>query len=140
MLDAEGAHDKLANVLSEQALRLEAATDHGLETAHPAALWARVARLAELHLADIDRALESHRRVVALAPTLDAYDALARLHGARGEHSTAVEWLERRLAATPEGERAPTVVRLARELLTMGERQRALSTLTGALDHAPTAR
>jgi len=129
-------HADLANLLSEQALTLEGAG----ETARASELWARVAAVAETPLNDVPRALASWGRVVALAPTAEAYDALARLHAARRESAVAIEWLKRRLEATPEGARAETIAKLAGEHLRAGERQRALDVLRAGLDEEPSAR
>ncbi len=131
-----GRHAELANLLSEQALTLEGAG----ESARAAELWARVANVAEAPLGDVARALASWGRVVALAPTAEAYDALARLHAARRESAVAIEWLKRRLEATPAGSRAETIAKLANEHLRAGERQRALDVLRAGLDEEPAAR
>lgn len=129
-------HQDLANLLSEQALTLEGAGD----TARASELWARVAQFAETPLGDVARALASWGRVVALGPTAEAYDALARLHASRRESAVAIEWLKRRLDATPEGQRAETVVKLASEHLRAGERSRALEVLREGLTAEPAAR
>jgi len=129
-------HAELANILSEQALILEGAD----ESAPAADLWARVALFSEAPLGDVARALASWGRVVALSPTAEAYDALARLHAARRESSIAIQWLEKRLEATPLGARAETVARLASEFLRAGDRVRALEVLRRGLDEEPSAR
>lgn len=136
VLETAGRHGELAHLLSEQSLLLEAAS----ETDRAALLWARVARLAEESLADVPRALASWGRVVALQPTPEAFDALARLHAARRESAVAIEWLEKRLAATPVGERAGTVGRLAEEHLRSGDRARAIEVLEAGLEGEPNAR
>ncbi|MBX7197687.1 MAG: hypothetical protein K1X94_36915, partial [Sandaracinaceae bacterium] len=136
VLAAAGRHAELTNLLSEQALILEGAEDGG----RAAELWARVAQFAETPLADVSRALASWGRVVALAPTAEAYDALARLHASRRESSIAIQWLEKRLDATPVGARAETVGRLAEEHLRAGDRVRALEVLRRGLDEEPAAR
>jgi len=131
-----GRHADLANLLSEQALTLEGAGD----SARASELWARVAQVAETPLGDVARALASWGRVVALSPTAEAYDALARLHAARRESAVAIEWLKRRLEATPEGARAETIAKLANEHLRASERPRALEVLRAGLDEEPAAR
>lgn len=136
VLEASGRHAELAHLLTEQALQLEAAS----EAERAALLWARVAQLSEETLSDVPRALASWGRVVALRPTPEAYDALARLHAARRESAVAIEWLERRLAATPEGARAKTVERLAEEHLRGGDRARAIAVLDAGLAEEPGAR
>jgi len=125
----------LARTLSEQSLRLESmASAEDARGARAAELWARVATIAETHLNDLDRALSSFGRVVALAPTIEALDSLARIHIARGEHAEAVEWLEKRLARTDAGSRTPTVLKLADEHIATGHRERALESLEHELD------
>ncbi|MGZ3477729.1 MAG: tetratricopeptide repeat protein, partial [Polyangiales bacterium] len=136
VLEAAARHAELAHLLSEQALLLEAAS----ESQRAALLWARVAKLSEESLADVPRALASWGRVVALQPTAEAFDALARLHAARRESAVAIEWLEKRLAATPVGERATTVARLAEEHLRAGDRARAIEVLELGLEGEPNAR
>jgi tetratricopeptide (TPR) repeat protein len=136
VLTALGRHAQLANVLTEQALRLETAG-----SAHAAAaLWTRIAQLSESPLKDVARALESHGRVVSLAPTLETFDALARLHAARGELDQAIGWLTRRLAETPAGARAATVVSLAEKQIARGTRDEALVALESGLAEEPSAR
>jgi Tfp pilus assembly protein PilF len=136
LLEREEREADLANLLSEQALQLET-TKHDEGAAR---LWTKVATLAETPLGDVPRALESWGRVVALAPTPTAFDALARLHAARSESAVAIAWLERRLAATPSGERAETVARLAEEHLRAGARAQALVVLETGLREEPGAR
>ncbi len=131
----DGREDRLAHLLSEQALVLEGRRDD--EGA--ARLWARVARIAE-GASDSARALSSWGRVVALLPTVEAFDALARLHGARGEHAESVRWLERRLEATAPEDREPTVVALARAHEGLGDHEGAVRVLEQALEITPSAR
>lgn len=131
----EGNEERLARLLSEQALVLEGRRDD----AGAARLWARVARLVE-GTGDHRRALDSWGRVVALVPTVEAFDALARLHAARGEHADAVRWLERRLEATAPEDREPTVVALARAHEALGDHTGAVRVLEEALAGAPSAR
>ena len=84
----------------------------------------------------VDRAISSYRRVVALEPTIDALDALARLHMARGEHEEAVPWLSRRLEMTTGAARTPIVMLLAEALLGADRRERAINVLARAVaDH-----
>lgn len=135
-LDRRGNHEELVNLLSEQALILESAGDG----ARAAELWARVAQFAESPLGDVARALASWGRVVALGPTAEAYDALARLHASRRESAVAIEWLKKRLEATAAGARAETVGKLAAEHLRAGERARALEVLRNGLADEPGAR
>jgi hypothetical protein len=73
----------------------------------------QVAKTAESRLADSDKAIGAWRRVVALAPGPDAYDALARLHLSRNEPGQAAEWLEKRFDAAKGEERIATALRLA---------------------------
>ena len=135
VLSAEGNFALLADLLAEQADRLEQLGQQD----RAADLWARLATVAEEKLADVPRALASHRRVVALGATHEALDALARLHVGRGEFTDAVGWLEQRLASTSAGQRAQTVVRLASAHLGAGKHESALACLEHALGEDPAA-
>jgi tetratricopeptide (TPR) repeat protein len=123
------AFSELAELLSTQAQRVEQAGD----TASAARLWGDVAELAENPLHDVSRALAAYRKVVALAPTAIALDALARLHTDRGEHRSAVEWLEKRLTQAEPAERTAVALRLARAQLAAGQKERATQRLEAAL-------
>lgn len=124
----------LVDVLSEQAAEIEAS-----DSSAAASLWARAAELAEQKLSDVPRAIAAHGRVVALARTTFALDALARLHVARKEFAAAVGWLEQRLEMSDPSERAATVARLAEAHLGAGQRERALEVLEAALATEPRA-
>lgn len=64
------------------------------EHARAAELWTRAAELAETRLGDEERAIEAHRRGADIGGRA-SLEALARLHGRRGEHARAAEVLER---------------------------------------------
>ena len=123
------AFGELAELLSTQAQRVEQGGDAG----KAARLWSDVAELVEKELRDVSRALAAHRKVVALAPTSLALDALARLHTDRTEHRSAVEWLEKRLAQAESGERTAVALRLARAQLAAGQKDRATQRLEATL-------
>ena len=133
VLEGGRRYGDLADLLSEQASKLE---QNG-EGRRAAPLWAKVASLAEEHLRDVDRALLAHRKVVELAVTRSALDALARLHTARGEHALAAQWLERRLGEADEAEQTDVALRLARAHLGAEQPGRAITTLERALARAP---
>ena len=130
----------LAAFFAEHAERLEQVGDK------PRAirLWTGLADLAEQRLGDLDRAIDSHRRVVALEPNTYSLDALARLFMARAEPAAAVPWLSQRLDMTPEGVsfdgpgRADIVLSLSDALLGAGNAARAIEVLSGAVDAEPT--
>ena len=117
LLGSAGRWKELADLYAEQSRKLDSA-----ESADVAAqLWAKVATISEKQLGDPDRAIQAHRRVIALAPTHEALDALARLYMERGEPAEAVPWLERALsgaaglpAASEPARRADLALRLAR--------------------------
>ena len=134
VLAAKASPDDLAAFLGQHAERLEAVHDKP----RAVRLWAQLAALAEHRLGDHERALASHRRVVALEPRSDALDALARLHQARDEPGEAVPWLSQRLERTPAGpERAPVVMQLAEALLGAGRTERAVQVLARAVADDP---
>jgi tetratricopeptide (TPR) repeat protein len=133
VLESTARQGELADLLTEQAVTLERQGDD----ARAALLWARVARLAEVALADVERALAAHRRVAALDPTPDALDALARLHMGRGEHAAAVEWLDRRLAGAEPETRVAIALSLARAHMGAGQPDRAVVALERALADDP---
>jgi tetratricopeptide (TPR) repeat protein len=132
----EKAHrfQELADTLTEQAEKLEGQG----EAKAAARLLGKAAELAETRLADVDRALLAHRRVVELAPESAAsLDALARLHTDRKEHGRAASWLERRLAITEGALRADVARKLAEAHLGAGQSKKAAAVLAQALDAAP---
>ncbi len=133
VLDERGRHDELADILTEQATRLES-----LERAEDAArLWSRVAALAEKPLGDHPRAVAAHTRVVLLSPSNEALDALARLHLERSEAAQAAMWLERRLETTTEENRVAVRLKLAHAQIEAEQRDAAITSLSTAFDEAP---
>ncbi|MBA3549247.1 MAG: tetratricopeptide repeat protein, partial [Nannocystis sp.] len=134
VLAAKASPADLAEFLGQHAERLEVVGDQ------PRALilWQQLAELSEQRLGDVDRALASHRRVVALEPRTEALDALARLHMARSEAAEAVPWLTQRLDRTASGpERAPVVLRLSEALLGAGRTERTIQVLARAVADDP---
>ncbi|MBT8494871.1 MAG: hypothetical protein KJO07_17575, partial [Deltaproteobacteria bacterium] len=124
LLASRNQHAELTDVLAKQAATLE--SNEG--PARAAQLWTQVAGLAEQELDDPRRAIEAHRRVVALSPERDSYDALSRLYTARSEADEAVPWLERLLAATEEN-RTSVVLRLVSAHVDAGSAERAIEVL-----------
>ncbi|MCC7534859.1 MAG: tetratricopeptide repeat protein, partial [Deltaproteobacteria bacterium] len=134
-LVASSRHAELADVLSEQATRLtEVSRRHAA-----AALWSRVAELAESPLGDVPRAIEAHEKALALETTDAGLDALARLHSARGDHTRAIARLEERLERALGSARAEVSLRLARAYDAAGRRDDARTTLERALAEDPSA-
>lgn len=132
-------HSDLAALYTTQA----AAVEQLSEAPRAANLWARAAGLLETELGDVPGALKAHRKVVALEPTVDALDALARLHMDRNEPGVAAEWLGRRLEAASDEERGPVALRLADAHLAAdseGAAMRVLSNLVAADPSASGAR
>lgn len=135
LLGARGQHAELADILGAQAKSLE---EQGqLEQA--AAMWGRMAALAETQLGDLGRALAGYEKMVAHAPAPAPLDALARLCMAKAEPRAAAAWLEQRLVHAEGGERSDVCLRLAQAYLASGQRHRATGTLERALAEAPAA-
>lgn len=134
VLESKGRHAELYELLSSQAKRLEEN-----EPARAARLWGFAARVSEERLGDQERAIAAHRRVVALAPSAGAYEALARLSLARGDAGPAAEWLDRLLETTTGSARIALHLRLAEARLAAGRNDRATIALERALLEAPEA-
>ena len=130
LLAGKGQHRQLADLLEQQAQRLETAGD----TARAARLWARYAQVAETDTREIERAITGHRRVVALAPTSDSLRALARLNLERSQPGQAVPWLESLLGTVPPGERLMVVSQLAKAHLSASQPDRAIAAIEVNLD------
>ncbi len=134
LLSSKGQHRSLADLLEQQAQRLEAAGEQG----RAAKLWARYAGVAEADTKEIDRAISGHRRVVALAPTSESLRALARLNLERGNAGQAVPWLESLLGTVPPAERMMVVAQLAKAHLSANQPDRAIVALeTNLGDNEP---
>ncbi len=128
VLSEQGRVAELVELLSDQADRLEQAE----EREEAARLWAEVASLCETRIADDERALKAHRKVVELSPRPESLEALARIHTSRGEHAAAAQWLERRLSGLEPGTRTDVALRLARALLAADKKERAIQVLETA--------
>ncbi|MFT3696014.1 MAG: hypothetical protein QM831_22950 [Kofleriaceae bacterium] len=134
LLSSKGAHRQLADLLENQANRLETNGD----IARASKLWSRYAGVAETDTKEIDRAISGHRRVVALAPTSDSLRALARLNLERGQSAQAVPWLESLLGTVPPNERMIVVQQLAKAHLAANQPDRAIAAIeTNIDDKAP---
>jgi tetratricopeptide (TPR) repeat protein len=133
VLEDKGRLDELANVLTEQAELLESRNEND----RAAELWTSVAELAEDRFGDIPRAIAALERVVALQPSGETLDELARLHLQRDEPAAAAAVLSRRLGATEPGARVPVLLRLARAQIQAGKEPDAIVTLQTAFDEAP---
>ncbi len=129
-LAGKGQHKALADLLEEQAQKLESAGD----VAKAARLWARFAGVAERDTHEIERAIAGHRRVVTLAPTQESFRALARLQLERGQPAQAVPWFESLLTTVPPTERLSVVDQLARAHIAARQEDRAIAAVEGALD------
>ncbi len=133
LLEGRGQHATLADVLAAQADALEQAG----EAEAAAALFGRLADIAEKNLHDPTRALEAHKRVVALADSPRSLDALARLSSAQEQYAEAARWLEKRLASAQPTERVAVLIKLARTHLKASREGEAISVLTTAFAEAP---
>jgi len=125
LLAAKGQHKALADLLEQQAQRLEAAG----EQARAAKLWSRYAHVAETETKEVERAIAGHRRVVALAPTSESLRALARLNLERSQPGQAVPWLESLLGTVPAAERLLVVSQLAKAHLSANQPERAIAAI-----------
>jgi lipopolysaccharide biosynthesis regulator YciM len=130
LLASKGQHRALADLLEQQAQRLET----GNEPGRAAKLWARYAQVAEHDTHEVERAISGHRRVVALAPTSDSLRALARLNLERSQPGQAVPWLESLLGTVPPGERLMVVSQLAKAHLSANQPDRAITAIEVNLD------
>jgi tetratricopeptide (TPR) repeat protein len=130
LLTSKGQHRQLADLLENQAQRLET----GGEPVRAAKLWSRYAHVAEVDCKEIERAIAGHRRVVALTPTSDSLRALARLNLDRGQSAQAVPWLESLLGTVPSGERLTVVHQLAKAHLAANQTDRAIAAIETNLD------
>ncbi|MEJ7604615.1 MAG: hypothetical protein WKG01_42575, partial [Kofleriaceae bacterium] len=132
---SKGQHRSLADLLEQQAQRLETAS----EMPRAAKLWARYAAVAENDTKEVERAISGHRRVVALAPTSDSLRALARLNLERSQPAQAVPWLESLLGTVPQGERLHVVSQLAKAHLSANQPDRAIAAIEVNLDDKESA-
>ncbi len=135
LLSGKGQHRVLADLLENQAQRVETAG----EPLRAAKLWARFAHVAETETKEVERAIAGHRRVVALQPTPDSLRALARLNLERGQSAQAVPWLESLLGTVPPAERLVVVHQLAKAHLSANQPDRAIAALESALDDKTSA-
>jgi tetratricopeptide (TPR) repeat protein len=126
----KGQHKQLADLLEQQAATLEGAGD----TTRAARLWSRAASTAEHETREVERAIAAYKRVVNLAPSADAYRALARLQLGRGQPAQAVPWFESLLATMTGKERLGVVHQLARAPIAAGPPDRAISAIEANLD------
>lgn len=111
----------LESLLSTQASLAKAADDTHLA----ADLHERAAIVAETKLGDVARALEHLRDVVALEQRPEAYDALARLSAASGDHDAAATHLDRLRELSQDDERERVTLRLADALTLAGKKDAA---------------
>lgn len=130
LLSSKAQHKQLADLLENQANRLETAG----ETQRASKLWARYAGVAENDTKEIERAIAGHRRVVALQPTSDSLRALARLNLERGQSAQAVPWLESLLGTVSGSERLAVVHQLAKAHLSANQTDRAIAAIETNLD------
>jgi len=128
-----GRHEELSDLYTVQAGAVEKLG----EPERAATLWARAAELFEERLDDADQAIKAHRKVVSLAPTAIALDALARLHLARDEHAVAAEWLARRLEGAEDHERASIALQLADAHLGASNSDGAMRVLSEMIERDP---
>ncbi|HEX3769911.1 MAG TPA: tetratricopeptide repeat protein [Polyangiaceae bacterium] len=135
LLDGQGRHAELRDLLADQAERAEAAS----QIARAAALWSRAAVLVGERLGDDDASAAYHARVVSLEPRPASLDALARLAVARGDFTTAAAWLEKLVAVVDAGMRTDAILRLGEALVAAGRSDLAAERLDESLQIDPEA-
>ncbi len=139
LLEQQSKYAELGDVLEAQASKLE-----GLEqTERAAALFGRAALLCETHLADRERAIRTYKRVVALAPSPDTFEALARLYVELEQPANAVPWLRKMLSTAPAERKQDVAVQLATAHVGAGGTAEAIDCLAANItddDAAPKLR
>lgn len=135
MLEGARRYEDLADLLDQQANRLAEAE----QGERAAALWAKVAQLSEERLDEPERAIRAYSLVAEQTGSLEALDALARLHEEREEFGAAARWLTRRLQVTEGEERVGIAMRLANARLTAGQVDKAIVRLRDVYAEQPRA-
>ena len=135
LLRGQRRHAELAELLRKQGQQL----GRKGETARAVNQLREAAQIYERELSDVETAMDCYRELHDLDPASDASAALARLHGARGEHAQAAKWLEIRLGTAAPETRGITAIELARALLEAGDRPRARTCLEQALRDDPSS-
>jgi tetratricopeptide (TPR) repeat protein len=131
LLEERGAHGEIAELWEQQArARLESG-----DRSAAAALWARAAEIWETRLDDVGRALADYREGAELGGEI-ALEALARLHGARGEFAQVAEALARLVTQSSREALAARALRLADAHVALGERRAARACLEQAAQSA----
>ena len=128
-----GRTAELSDLYTTQAVAVEKLE----EPDRAASLWSRAAKLYE-ELDDVPNALQAHRRVVQLRSDVESLDALAQLHMDRNEPGVAAEWLQRRLEAATDEERAGIALKLADAHLAAGNAPGAMAVLSNVIGADPT--
>ncbi|MDP3277612.1 MAG: hypothetical protein Q8Q09_20690 [Deltaproteobacteria bacterium] len=128
LLIARSADSELVTLLVAQATAVEAEGD----TLEAQLLWNRAAQSAQAN-GDTEIAIRAFGRVAGLGDSPDALDALAALHGARGEVQEAVHRLEQRAALVTDEDRAVVAVRLARAYIAAERSDEAITCLEAHL-------
>jgi predicted Zn-dependent protease len=129
LMHARSRHAELADILSGQARKLEAAE----ETAAAVRVWSQVAALAESPLADSARAITAYERIATLEGSPAALEALARHYTSCGEPLMAAQWLEQRIAVGTPSDRRQSAAALARAYQAAGQGHRAVAVLERVL-------
>lgn len=136
LLTDDKAFSELYDIYVQQAELLGA--DQEEEAASE--LYIRAGHLAHAELGDEERALNAYRASVSLRPNVDALDALAGIHAARGEFNDATLWLVQRLDLTPSTQlaaRQTTLVKLGEALRSAGRVEEAITYLSSGLQEEP---
>jgi DNA-binding SARP family transcriptional activator len=127
LLDQSAEHARLAALWEDQG-RIHAKAGQAGEQR---ACWERAASLWERR-GEWERAIAGYREASTLASQA-AFEALARIHSARGEWADAAGALEWLIAHAPEGTRGLRSLQLAEANLELGDRVQARACLERAL-------
>ena len=127
LLDASGEHARLAGLWEDQS-RIHAKAGHAPEER---ACWERAAGLWERQ-SEWEKALAGYGHAGTLG-SQTAFEALARIHEARGEWGDAARALEWLIAHAPAEARGLRSLQLAEAHVELGDRDRARACLEEAL-------
>jgi len=130
-LEAAGEHRHLANLWETQGHHRVASGDE----AEAQACYQRAATIWERRR-DWDRAIEVHQRSAATG-SVDAVEALARIHVMQGDWSKAATQLDWLACHSDGKERIPCLVRLAEVYVELDQRDRARACLQDVLAARP---
>ncbi|HEX6276059.1 MAG TPA: hypothetical protein VFZ53_23625, partial [Polyangiaceae bacterium] len=128
LLEERSRHAELTELWETQAVARAKAEDR----TGAAELWTRAAKIAEVELKDLDRALSAYRNGAQL-DSEESLEALARLYDAAGDGKRCAEVLERLCELSSAETLAARALRLADVYAAGGQKQRARDSLERAV-------